>query len=347
MGKDKFDFSGYATKNDLKCTDGRTILKDAFKHQDGTTVPLVWAHLHSEPSNILGHAILENRADGVYCYGTFNDTASGKDAKELVAHGDISSLSIYANQLKEKAKQVMHGAIREVSLVMAGANPGAFIDNLSFSHADGEDVVDNTEAIIYTGITLSHGDTSKSESDNEPTVATVFNTFTDEQKNVVYAMISHAVSEASGEDPVEHDDDEGQSLEHASEATVKDVFDTLSEEQKKVVYYLIGAALEEAAANPSDSTAKHSITDKEGDSIMKTNVFDQATQTSSENSLSHDQMATIIGDAKRFGSLKESFIAHATEYGFDPISILFGPDGYMTRIRCCGSHWPIRSVHDS
>ena len=127
MAKGTYDFSGYATKNGIKCSDGRTILKDAFKGQDGQTVPLVWQHLHNEPQNVLGHALLENREDGVYCYGKFNDSESGRNAKELVAHGDISALSIYANQLKEQTKNVIHGTIREVSLVLAGANPGALI----------------------------------------------------------------------------------------------------------------------------------------------------------------------------------------------------------------------------
>src|SRR5512135_575713 len=137
MDKVKFDFGGYATRSGLKCTDGRVILKDAFKDNDGQTVPLVWQHQHSEPSNVLGHAMLENREDGVYAYCTFNQTESGKNAKLLVEHGDIGYLSIYANQLIEKAKNVIHGMIREVSLVMAGANPGAVIDNLAFEHGDG------------------------------------------------------------------------------------------------------------------------------------------------------------------------------------------------------------------
>ena len=142
--KKTFDFSGYATKNDLKCSDGRTILRDAFKHQDGQRVPLVWQHMHNDPTNVLGHAILENREDGVYCYGKFNDTVAGREAKELVAHGDITSLSIYANQLKEQAKRVVHGAIREVSLVLSGANPGAVIENVAIAHGDGSYVDDET-----------------------------------------------------------------------------------------------------------------------------------------------------------------------------------------------------------
>lgn len=324
MAKSKFDFSGYATKTGLECSDGRTILPDAFKHQDGQTVPLVWQHMHNEPGNVLGHAYLENRNDGVYCYGTFNETESGKKAKELVAHGDISCLSIYANQLKEQSKKVMHGAIREVSLVLAGANPGAFIDNLAFAHGDGEYTTDETEAIIYSGVELSHADTKPA--DSERTVADVFETFNDEQKTVVYAMISQAIGEGAASDTTDstakHQDDQNGSIEHAdkatkaasNDATVADIFDTLTEEQKQVVYYLIGAAA-------TDTTAKHSNI---GGETMKNNVFDQSTETKS-NTLTHAQMMEIVSDAKKYGSLKESFIAHAETYGFDPIDVLF-PD---------------------
>jgi len=318
MAKGTYDFSGYATKNGLKCTDGRTILKDAFKHQDGQKVPLVWQHLHNDPENILGHAILENKEDGVYCYGTFNDTKAGKNAKALVIHGDISSLSIYANQLKEQAKNVMHGAIREVSLVLSGANPGATIDNLSFAHGDGTFDTDETEAIIFTGLEFSHED----KDGTDKTVSDVFETFTEEQKSVVYAMIAHASGEkdeaANPETDLEHKD---KKVATGDDRTVEEVFNTFDEDQKKIVYYMIGAALEEAAG--SEET-KHSDSDDGGDSIMKTNVFDKQTAPT-ENVLTHDQCNTIIGDAKRYGSLKESFLAHATEYGIDPIAYLF-PD---------------------
>ncbi len=319
MLKTKYDFSGYATKNGLKCSDGRTILRDAFKEQDGQTVPLVWQHLHNEPANVLGHAILENREDGVYCYGKFNDTEAGKNAKQLVSHGDISSLSIYANRLKEQAKKVMHGVVREVSLVLSGANPGALIDNLSFAHGDGSFTEDESEAIIYTGLEFAHGDGAGAN--ESKTVADIFDTLNEEQKSVVYAMIAHATG-GDEDDAIEHQ--EG-ALQHAKDdATVKQVFDTLNEDQKKVVYYLIGAALEEAEAG----SAKHSNLNGEGELIMKTNVFDQSTVEDAKNVLTHDQMSTILGDAKRFGSLKESFIAHAEDYGFDPIDILF-PDAKL------------------
>jgi len=207
-----FDFGGWATRNNLKCSDGRTIMKDAFKHNDGQTVPLVWNHQHNDPLNVLGHALLENREEGVYAYCKFNETESGKNAKLLVEHGDVSALSIYANQLKQNGSNVLHGAIREVSLVLAGANPGAFIDAV-IRHGETSD----EEAIIYTGknISMYHSDEKKEEEEtmevekkekNEETVADVFNTLTEKQKTVVYAMIGQALEE---KEESEDDNDEG------------------------------------------------------------------------------------------------------------------------------------------
>ena len=198
----KYDFSGWATKNNLKCSDGRTIMKDAFKHNDGQTVPLVWNHQHNDPLNVLGHALLENRDNGVYAYCTFNDTEAGKNAKMLVEHGDITALSIYANQLKQKGGNVEHGVIREVSLVLAGANPGAFIDSI-LRHGETSD----EEGVIYTGedIELYHADeeiqNDKKEEDEkvgdnkEKTVQDVVDSMTEEQKNVMYALIGQALEE--------------------------------------------------------------------------------------------------------------------------------------------------------
>lgn len=318
MAKGKYDFSGYATKNDLRCSDGRTILKDAFKEQDGQIVPLVWQHLHNEPSNVLGHALLENRKDGVYCYGKFNEGEKAKEAKEAVRHGDVTSLSIYANQLKELGKQVSHGSIREVSLVLAGANPGAFIDNLSFQHSDGSYTEDETEAIIYTGFDFTTGEESATHSE-ETTASAIFNTFNEQQKAVVLAMVAHAAGETEEEDTTMP----GKTMQHAKpDATVQEIFDTLNDDQKQVVYYMIGAALD---AQDDTGTAKQSNMDDKGDGTMKHNVFDQTQQDVSQNVLSHEQIGEILGDAKKYGSLKESFIAHATEYGFEPIAILF-PD---------------------
>lgn len=190
----KFDFSGYATKNNIKCADGRVIRKDAFKHNNGQTVPLVWQHSYNSPENVLGHALLENREDGVYAFCTFNPTPAGENAKLLVKHGDITSLSIHANQLQQNGADVVHGMIREVSLVLAGANPGALIDNVSISHGDGTSTEDTSSAIIYMGqdITLD-SDVSHANTDGEETVGDVFNTLTEKQKNVVYAMIAQAV----------------------------------------------------------------------------------------------------------------------------------------------------------
>lgn len=215
---EKFDFGGWATKNDLKCSDGRTIRKDAFKDNDGQTVPLVWQHQHDDPTNVLGHALLENREDGVYTYGVFNDTPKGQVAKKLVNNGDITALSIYANQLKQQGGDVLHGAIKEVSLVLAGANPGAWIDFPVLAHSDGELEELYDEATIYTGetITLSHAESDEKKEDEdvadekkERTVKDVFDSMTEEQQNVVYFMIGQALEDAGKGDAAEHSDIEG------------------------------------------------------------------------------------------------------------------------------------------
>ena len=222
---ERFDFSGWATRNNLKCSDGRTIRKDAFKDNNGQKVPLVWNHQHNEPFNILGHALLENREEGVYAYCTFNDTEAGQNAKQLVEHGDVSALSIYANQLKQHGGDVIHGSIREVSLVLAGANPGAFIDSIICHGEESEE-----EAIIYTGedISLSHADNEdmkeekpmedtkkvENKTDNK-TVKDVFDTLTEEQKTVVYALIGQALEGAGETDENdEYDDEEDNNMKH-------------------------------------------------------------------------------------------------------------------------------------
>jgi len=290
------DFSGYATKAGLKCTDGRTIMPDAFKDQDGLRVPLVWQHGHSEPANILGHAILEHRADGVYCYGFFNDTPAGQNAKGLVQHKDITALSIYANRLVEKSKQVFHGAIREVSLVLSGANPGALIDNVSFQHADGslEDIDD--EAIIYTGLTLEHEDLPESNTQEDPPVV-------EEQVD--------GSSEETDEE-VEHAD---------SGPTVQDIYDSLTPEQKDVVHYMIGAALETAAAQHTDSD-EDNLEHQEGKQM---NVFEQNGEKKEEFSLSHSDIQEIVASAEKSGSLKHAVEEYALAHGIENIDILF-PD---------------------
>lgn len=282
---ERFDFSGWATKANLKCSDGRTIMKDAFKHNDGQTVPLVWNHQHNDPNEVLGHALLENRDEGVYAYCTFNDTESGKTAKLLVQHGDVNALSIYANQLKQKMSNVLHGNIREVSLVLAGANPGASIDSI-IMHGEESD----EEAIIYTGeeITLAHSSDAK---DSEGTT---------KEDN----KMADDIKKTDGEE------------------TVADVFNTLSEKQKTVVYAMIGQALEDAGVtDDDDEDYEDEMGHSEGDDYMKRNVFDNDEQQ--DDVLSHAAMETIIGDAKRFGSLKESFLAHADEYGIEQIDYLF------------------------
>lgn len=262
-----FDFSGWATRNNLKCSDGRTIMKDAFKGNNGQTVPLVWNHQHNDPLNVLGHALLENRENGVYAYCKFNETESGRNAKLLVEHGDVSALSIYANQLKQQGPNVLHGAIRELSLVLAGANPGAFIDSV-IRHGD----VSDEEAIIYTGenIAMYHAEEQKEDK------------------------------------PVDK-------KEEKTEETVADVFNTLDEKQKTVVYAMIGQALEE-----KEESEEKNEDSKGGNKAMKHNVFDNE---DTQDVLSHSDMEAIFADAKRYGSLKDSILAH----GIEQLDFLF-PD---------------------
>ena len=282
----KYDFSGWATKNNIKCSDGRIILRDAFKHNDGQTVPLVWNHQHNESANVLGHAVLENREEGVYAYCTFNDTEAGKNAKLLVEHGDVTALSIYANQLKQNGSNVMHGTIREVSLVLAGANPGAFIDSIIRHGEFCED-----EAVIYTGENLS---------------------------------LEHADQKPSDKDDKAGEDDKGDGkVEGNKQKTIKDVVDSMSEEQKNVLYALVGQALEGKEMAQSAIEENNNIEDG-GEQEMKHNVF-EGKETDNKDVLSHDAMETIFKDAKRYGSLKESFLAHADQYGIKDIEWLF-PD---------------------
>lgn len=311
------DFSGWATRNDIRCSDGRVIRRDAFKDNDGETVPLVWNHQHNDPLNVLGHAMLQNRDSGVYAYCTFNDTEAGQAAKKMVEHGDITHLSIYANRLKQKGSDVLHGAIREVSLVLAGANPGAYIDSI-MSHGEESD----DEAIIYTDeeIYLSHADNTEGETDmneNEETVQDVFDTLSEKQKQVVYAIIGMALEDAGAGEAQHSDyyDDDDDYMYHADgEETIQDVFDTLNEKQKQAVYAVIGMAMEDAGDD-----AEYEEGDEED---MKHNVFDQD-EMNENDTLSHAEMETIIADGKRFGSMKESFLAHAEEYGIKSIDYLF------------------------
>ena len=272
----EYDFSGWATRNDIKCSDGRTIRHDAFKDCDGLEVPLVWNHCHNEPDNVLGHVILHNCDEGVRCDGVFNSTSSGQCAKVLVNNGDIRALSIYANQLKQIAKDVVHGMIREVSLVHAGANPGAYIDTI-IAHSDDCD----EEAIIYTGESLFHSEEKNEDKKEEKKVA-------DEPKNP---------EKESGKDK-----------------TIGDVLDTLNEEQQSAVEVLLGMALEEAEGkNDNDDD------EDEEEKDMKHNAF----YDENDSTLMHAALDTIIKDAKRCGSMKESFIQHSAEYGIENIDYLF------------------------
>ena len=270
-----FDFCGWATRNDLKCSDGRVIRRDAFKHNDGQQVPLVWSHQHSDVNDVLGHALLENRDEGVYAYCKFNDTESGRTAKLLVQHGDVNALSIYANQLQQQGPNVMHGNIRELSLVLAGANPGAFIESIIKHGEESEE-----EGIIYTGekLTLAHAEESA------------------EKK----------------EEPKEEKKDDSE-----KEKTIGDVLNTLTEEQKTAVYAIVGQAVQHGDENSEND-------EDEEETTMKHNLFDKDTQQQEENVISHDDMQTIIADAKRYGSMKDSFLAHSTEIEYAPKSGTYG-----------------------
>jgi hypothetical protein len=298
----KPDFSGYATKAGLKCSDGRTIMPDAFKHQDTETVPLVWQHNHNEPSNVLGHAVLENREDGVYAYGFFNSTDQAKNAKTLVEHEDIKSLSIYANSLTEKSKQVLHGFIREVSLVLSGANPGALIDNITLAHADGDMVTLDDEAIIYTGLELNHADgesepEAESDEDEGPTVQEVYDSMTDEQKEVVHYMV-------------------GVALEAESEAAHSDMSEKKDEQEKK-----------EKKEEPTSELVHTDDNNEEEGLHMSRNVFEQQSggKKEGEHVLTHDALKGIVSEAQRSGSLKEAFEQYAFKHGIENIDVLF-PD---------------------
>lgn len=291
------DFSGYATRAGVKCSDGRTILPNAFKSNDGQKVPLVWQHGHNDPTNVLGHAMLEDRDDGVYAYGFFNGTPAAENAKTAVQHGDITSLSIYANQLKEERSNVKHGVIREVSLVLSGANPEARIDNVYIKHSDGFREELDDEVVIYSGAELKHEDASekktetKTEDEGGKTVKDVLDTFNEEQKNVLYYL----VGEASGGDG---DDDD-------SETTEEETTDG-------------GAATHSGITQGEEMTR---------------NVFEKTEESKqgADSVLTHSQIQEIFQDAAdNTGSLKQSVLAHAEKYGIENIDLLF-PDAQTLR----------------
>ena len=283
---ENYDFSGWATRNDLVCTDGRTIRKDAFKNQDGQIVPLVWNHNHSDPTNILGHARLENREEGVYAYCSFNDTESGQNAKRLVQHGDVRSLSIMANQLKQSGQNVLHGTIRELSLVLAGANPGAFIDSV-----------------------MAHG--------------------SDEEEGIVLGYDENIMLYHASDDKQADENGEGAKESNSKDdKTIGEIFDSLTEEQKEAMYAIVGELLDSSEDEDNENNS-------EGDDDMKHNIFDNSDDVTTGSVLIHsdgtavtfDEVAEIFKDAKRYGSLKDSVLAH----GIDQVDYLFPDAQNLTR----------------
>ena len=317
MTDSSFDFCGYATKNDVRCSDGLTIRHNAFAGNHRSTVPLVWQHGHNDPNNVLGHVKLENRKDGVYAYGFFNDSDSARTAKQLLTHGDINAMSIYANRLSKKktgtGADVVHGNIVEVSLVLSGANPGALIDTIAFQHADGEEV---DEAIIYTDDELSMTDTPE-EAEHS-----------DESKDVSDGSNQETVSHAD-KTPVEDEPSTTTSKKEApvAEKTVQDVFNEFTEEQKNVVYFLIGQALEEAGVGDDDDTEGAPMSHSGG------NIFEDGYMAADngDRELAHSAFTEAISDAKnrRLDSFRDAFLEHAGTYGIDNIDILF-PDAQLT-----------------
>lgn len=309
--KTDYDFSGWATRNNIQCSDGRTILRDAFKQNDGQKVPLVWNHQHDDVNEVLGHALLENRAEGVYAYCKFNNTESGQTAKALVANGDVDKLSIYANKLKTHMNNVMHGCIREVSLVLAGANPGAYIDSVVV-HGEGAEVEE--EGVIYTDepLVLSHsegvdaGDSSTAEGHSD-------NNQNGNQK-----------AEKDGKEPEQDSKkdnskkEEEEEMDENNEKTVQEVFDGMSDEQKNAVYAIVGQAVAEATGEVEDDDEENN---NDGGNDMKHNVFDN---DNNDNFLQHSEVvADAIRDAKKYGSMKESFVQHAAINNIDGIDKLF------------------------
>lgn len=348
----KCDFEGYVTKNDIRCMDGRIIRKDAFKDNDKTTVPLVWQHRHDSPDNVLGHVQLENRNNGVYGYGVFNNTEMGQKAKELVNNRDIRNLSIYANNLIEKNKNVMHGSIKEVSLVLAGANPGAVINSISVMHADGDiDYLDDEAEIFTDEEILRHADDKKE----------------DEEQNIEDTKETNDDEEDDEEEDEDNEDWGDEEFDDSSEQTkiqnegpkmtnktVGEIMDSMNPKQTKIAEYVISAMLNGTGSFDYEKTVQHInklagdvdlenvFTDEQKDALyylvseaineknikhsdeggtdfMKFNVFENQEETT--NTLSHAEMVDIISDAKRNGSLKDAFLAHAGEnYGFGPYS---------------------------
>lgn len=297
----KFDFSGWATKNDLTCSDGRTIKHNAFKENDGQRVPLVWQHGHNAVDNVLGHALLENRDEGVYAYCAFNDTPGAENAKELVKHGDVKALSIYANRLDQRGADVIHGNIVEVSMVLSGANPGALIDNVALEHSDGSWTESEDEAVIYSGLTLSHDsgetteDTESMDEDevydeDDLTVADVLETLDDDQRLAVAALIEEISGDVDTEDE-DYDEDE---------------------------------EFDEDYDEDYDEDAEHG--DSGGDTLMHSNIFEGDARNHMGPHLSHADEERIFAEARQPGmTLRTAVLAHAQDYGIKNPELLF-PD---------------------
>ena len=301
----KCDFSGYATRNDVRCSDNKVIRHGAFAAYDGKTVPLVWQHQHKDVSNVLGHADLEVRDDGVYAYAHLNHSDAGRTAREMIRNGDVKALSIYATHVKAKGNDVVHGELVEVSIVLRGANPGAYIDQISITHGDDGDEV---EAVMYTDALIDFVSYSDEDEDEEPDV--------DETE------------EADEADDVEHAEDEPEADEaegDGDDPTLGEIFDSMTEEQKTAVYAIVGQLVETAdeEAEESEDTA-HSDTTTE-DTMAHQNVFEGSKKTEELPVLSHDDMQKIFEEAKACGSLKEAVLAHADNYGIKQIDTLF-PD---------------------
>lgn len=315
-----FDFCGYATKNDLQCSDGRVIRHGAFKENDGRTVPLVWQHSHDNPENVLGHALLEDRSDGVYAYGFLNHSQSATHAKEMLANGDINAMSIYANKLAQKGADVIHGNIVEVSLVLSGANPGALIDTIAFQHSDGSYTED--EAIIYSGDEIVHSDEDDTKED--PKAETKPEESTKDESSEETIAHAGSTTPASADQKDKPSDakqasapEKEDSMADNSEETVKDIFDTLTDKQKDVVYFMIGQAIQDAG---QDTTTKE-------DQVAHSNIFEGEAFDGNSTELAHSAFVEAAKDAKshNLSSVKEAFLEHAATYGIENIELLF-PD---------------------
>ena len=317
----EYDFSGYATKVDLQCADGRTIRSGAFKADDGKKVPVLWQHGSHDPNNVLGHAILEDRPDGTYAYVKLNKTPSGVQAKEIVEHGDVECLSIHANNLIERAKNVMHGVIRELSLVIAGANPGAMIDNVIIQHSDGGETLLHDEAVITCGLPIEHeephaeiehADTEDAPAESgDTTIADILESMTEEQRNATAYLVGAALKQSS----------------ESSDAAVQHSAEVAPTEEPTNPQDIVPA---EAPSDEQDSTNQGQAPqhDQEGTTLVH-NIFDQDQNTDSSKSLKHtmtgDALKGVFEDAKKLGSLKEAVEGYAFKHGIEDIDILF-PD---------------------